>query len=108
MNIFKRAPKTKAESMSEMIDSEIRKILGAMEQIYDKDSQEYQECLNRLDRMIAIKERYDTNKRSRRRIDPNSLFTGAISVLELVMIMNFERLHVFATKAFGHFVKPRM
>lgn len=107
MKIFKRKPKLREVTKSEMMDAEIQKILEEMQEIEDPSSAEYKEYQERLNQAIAIKDKYEANTRSKRKVNPDEILKCGVNILELVMIMNFERLHVIATKAFGRIVRPK-
>lgn len=77
------------------LNLEIERVLSYMKQ-FDPDTQEYQDSVQ------ALRILYDVRSRPRAFIiDPNTLATGLFGILNVLLIMNHERLHVISTRAFG-------
>ena len=89
------------------IDLEIQSILDQMGMIEDKCSTQYQRLQKQLDGLVTMRVKLDANKPQRKKVDPNTLISIGAEFGLCGLIMNYERLHVIATKAFSRLPKLR-
>lgn len=88
---------------------EIDRLLAKMETIEDQTSEEYKKCMESLERLTSIDTKRTSLKDGKRRLDPNTILVSAISLIELGSIMFHEHSgHIFAGKAFGRILHPRI
>lgn len=80
-----------------------------MSKIQDQTSDEYQKCQETLSKLYevdnTVKEVKQNGKHS---IDPNTLLVVAGGLVEIVLIMNHERLYVIATKAMSRVIRAKL
>lgn len=77
------------------LDKEIERVLRFMSEL-DPDTQEY------VDAVQALRILYDARSRpSAFIVDPNTIATGLFTLLNIALIMNYERIHVISTRAFS-------
>ncbi len=76
-------------------DKEIDKVLMWMEK-FEVDTEEYRDGLKLIERLTEIKE-----KRTRNKIKPEIWFPAATSIASILLVLNYERLGVITSKAFG-------
>lgn len=60
------------------------------------DSEEYAKMVNQLSKLHEMK-----TKESPRRPSPDALVSAAASLLSVLLIVNYERVHVVTTRALG-------
>lgn len=78
------------------IDEEIKRLEALLQETsYEKEL--YEQLLNMLERLYKLRERYSW----RHKIDPNVAITTSVSLVGIVMILQFERLGVISSKAIG-------
>lgn len=77
------------------LDKVIELALAELEQI-SPDSEQYATVVNQVVKLHALK----TND-SPKRVSPDALVSAAASLLGILLIVNFERVHVVTTKALG-------
>ncbi|HEI0617269.1 TPA: hypothetical protein SIF56_004482 [Escherichia coli] len=83
------------------LDKRIKEVeawIGQRSKLSDKD---YLEYLEEYDRLIELKGRLRTaeGKGERKRIDPNTLITSGMSLLGVMMMLEYEKTDVISTKA---------
>ena len=66
---------------------------------------EYEAVLKNLETIDRIQ---NADKNRRLILDPNTIFSGLISLAGIYMILHYEELRVLSTKALGFVVKPRL
>lgn len=92
-----------------LLEKQIDRLEERMEKIQDQTSDEYRECQEMLEKLYEIQIQLMEKKNdSKKRIDPNTLIIAAGSLLEIILIMNHERLYVIATKAMSRVVRARL
>lgn len=86
------------------LDREIKKLEEEMASGRAHPSSEtYANLLDRYERLCELR-----GKRNPPKIEPDTILKVGATLLELLLIMNFERIHVIATKAWGFVSKPRI
>lgn len=83
------------------LDKRIKEVeawIGQRSKLSDKD---YLEYLEEYDRLIELKGRLRTaeGKGERKRIDPNTLITAGMSLLGIMMMLEYEKTDTISTKA---------
>lgn len=83
------------------LDKRIKEVeawIGQRDKLSDKD---YLEYLEEYDRLIELKGRLRTaeGKGERKRIDPNTLVTAGMSLLGVMMMLEYEKTDVISSKA---------
>jgi hypothetical protein len=78
-----------------VLDDPIDNILTRMNDA-GMDSQKYNECVDRLDRLMEMKE----NER-KFRIDPNTVLIVLGNLLGILVIVAYEQKHVMVSRALG-------
>jgi hypothetical protein len=84
--MFKKNP------IEEKLDAEITQLLAAMSIHNDKTDSEYKEMTERFKTLMEL--------RTHGRISKETIATIAANLAGLIVVMNHERAHVIATKAF--------
>lgn len=90
------------------IDVEIDRCLERMTLIKDQTCEEYKKCMSVLDSLIDAKNRKEPKKDDRNKLNPNTVLTALTSFGNIFAIMNFEKEHIFVTKALGFVTKPKI
>ena len=98
-------------------DNEINRLMKKMSEL-DASSDEYALHLERVESLLKTRPPLATQaivsvKNDQMNVKPNALsadqlFAGVVSVAELLLIMNYERLHVFSGKAFNCLQRLKM
>lgn len=93
---MKNKKKTKAQQM----DEEIKNLLEELND-WQSTSDNYEKVLNRIERLSKLR------KQERRisDVDIAQLFGSTVNLLSILSIINYERVGVITTKAFGIFMK---
>ena len=75
------------------IDEEIIRLLAALEQDNDKETKEYASMVEQVVKLQEL--------RNKSRISLDTVATVGANLLGILVILNHERAHVIASKAFG-------
>lgn len=75
---------------------EIINILEDRVKNLDPEDDKYNAHVEQLTKLYKIKE-----SNSPRQVDPDALISAAASILGIVLVLNFEKLNVLTSKAFG-------
>ena len=88
------------------LEKELEKQYKVLETL-SADEDTYEQRLKVIERLEALK---NNRKRAedKRRVDPNTIISIVGELVGMGFIMNFERLHVLSTKAFGRLWRPRI
>lgn len=78
--------------IEEKLDAEITTLLASMDSHTDKTDSEYKEMTERFKTLMEL--------RNTSRISPDTIATIAANIIGLAVVMNHERAHVIASKAF--------
>ena len=89
-----------------MLEKEIDRLLKSMSDM-DQDDPEYKKKTETLEKLISINQKCTNMKDGREKLSPNTLAVVVGGMLEMIIIMNYERAHVIATKAFGRILRGR-
>lgn len=84
------------------LDKAIDSVFQEMETI-NADSEEYSKMVQQLETLYKIRSSTKDN-----RVDVNTVVTVAGNLLGIVMILNYERLHIVTTKALGFVMKTKL
>lgn len=81
-------------------------ILAIMEELkyHEKDSKEYAQILNQLEKVVKAEEMRNTY----RRLKPDTMAQIAANLAGIGLILNFEKIGVITTKALGFVIKGRV
>lgn len=96
---------TKKDKRS-MLEKEIDRLLKSMGDM-DQDDPEYKKKAEMLEKLISINQKCTNARDGREKLSPNTVAVVVGGMLEMVIIMNYERAHVIATKAFGRILRGR-
>lgn len=77
------------------LEQEIHAVLALMSEIDDKTSENYAKLNDQLKQLHALKEAETSHKR----ISRDQLLAAGVHLAGIVAIINYERLHVVASKA---------
>lgn len=89
-----------------MLEKEIDRLIESMSKL-EQDDPEYKKKTETLEKLISINQKCTNMKDGREKLSPNTLAVVVGGMLEMVIIMNYERAHVIATKAFGRILRGR-
>ena len=84
------------------LEKEIDSVLERMSSL-DPDSKEYTDMMNNLGKLFDAK-----SKEKDRKISPDTIVIVACSLLEIVLMLNFEKTGVITSKALGFVIKGRV
>lgn len=84
--MFKKNP------IEEKLDAEITNVLAQMDRFTTKDAKEYATMVDQFEKLMKL--------RNESRLSKDALATIAANAIGLIVVMNHERAHVIATKAF--------
>lgn len=84
------------------LDKAIDSVFQEMETV-NADSEEYSKMVQQLETLYKIRSSTKDN-----RVDVNTVVTVAGNLLGIVMILNYERLHIVTTKALGFVMKTKL
>lgn len=84
------------------LEKEIDSVLEKMSSL-DPDSKEYSDMMNNLGKLFDAK-----SKEKDRKISPDTIVIVACSLLEIVLMLNFEKTGVITSKALGFVIKGRV
>ena len=91
-----------------ILECEQERLLERMASIPDQTSDEYEKCRAQLGKLIDLDNRRNELKlKMSKPIDQNTVLVCATEMIQTGLIMNYERLHVIASKAFGRIVRPK-
>lgn len=91
-----------------MLEKDIARIEEKMSKL-DPTSKDYAELQEALAKAYEIETRLIEVKAGvRKTIDPNTLLVVGGGILEILLIMHHERVHVIATKAFSRVIRGRI
>lgn len=92
-----------------MLQKEIAEIERQMSEIQDKTCEKYLKLQETWTTACEVENRINEIKASgKKAVDPNALITVAGGLLEIILIMNHERLYVIATKAWSRVLRGRI
>lgn len=86
----------KKDSIELQLEKTILELLEEVNQTPDKKSEEYNKMVDQVAKLYEL--------RQKSRISPEAMVTVGSNFLGILLVMNHERAHVIATKAFG-FIK---
>ena len=95
---MKSPKKDKRTNLEKEIDSVLEKMSSL-----DPDSKEYSDMMNNLGKLFDAK-----SKEKDRKISPDTIVIVACSLLEIVLMLNFEKTGVITSKALGFVIKGRV
>lgn len=84
------------------IDDEIDNVLKFMEK-YEPNSEEYSAAADNLKDLCEAR-----SKKASRFIEIDTIILACTNILGIVLILNYEQIHVITTKAIGFVVKGRL
>lgn len=84
------------------LDDPIDEVLDEMKE-FGADTPEYRELLSQLERLMELQ----TKETWTRRIDPTQVAAVTANLVGIAMILNFERLNVVTSKAFGMLLRSK-
>lgn len=102
MNIFTK------KKVKGPLDDEIETVIKFMNQIQNKSCDDYQQHVAMLERLTAMNEKLKGKDVNRERLSPNTIAVVVGGLLEMGVIMTYERGHVIATKAFNRILRGRV
>lgn len=74
----------------------------------DPDSEAYGKTLDRIDNLQAQIQMDKKIKSKLKMPSPDAMFTGAISIASILLVLNYEKLDVVTSKAMGMINKPKI
>lgn len=74
----------------------------------DPETDDYEKVLTRIDNLQAQIQMDKKLKSKLKMPSPDAMFTGAISIASILLVLNYERLDVVTSKAFGMINKPKI
>lgn len=98
-----KAPKFKKKKT--YLEQEIEDIEILLRDTSPESKDEYDRLTSILGSLYALR---DKEKNSKKSIDPNTLAVIVGGLLELGLIMNYERFNVITTKGFSRIIRPRV
>ena len=84
------------------LEKEIHSVLDEMAAL-DPDSKDYSDMMNNLGKLFDAK-----SKEKDRKISPDTIVIVACSLLEIVLMLNYEKTGVITSKALGFVIKGRV
>lgn len=91
------------------LEKEIDRLIDSMS-LEDPNSDEYAAQEEKLEKLIGLRVKLlqaEKSSEARKKIDPNVIISIVGELLGMGLIMNFERLHIITTKAFGRLWRTR-
>lgn len=88
------------------LEQERDRILKEMKNC-DPATETYQTLTRRLTELSQIDAEYKKGEK-KEKLSPNAIASGVIGLIEIVVIMTYEKGHVLATKAFGRIMRGRV
>lgn len=95
---------TRKNKESDPLEKEIRAIFDELENC-QKNGEDYGVLLERLEKLHSIR---NDKKCSDIKIDPNKLIGAAANLAGILLILNYEKANVLATKAVSFVLKGRV
>lgn len=91
------------EQEESVLDEPIRKVLSELD-TYSPNDPEWNNNLTQLERLRAL----ENNKKERwiRRVSPDTIVSGAVTLLSIGCIVAYEQKHVLTSKGMT-FIKPK-
>jgi hypothetical protein len=71
---------------------------------HNADSEEYAKIMSQLERLYALK----IPEKDKKRVSPDTVLAVVGNLAGIVMILNYERVHVVASKALGFVLKAKV
>ena len=74
----------------------------------DPETAEFKKVLKNID---ALQKQVHTDKKNKSKLHwptPDAMFTGAISLASILLVLNYEKLDVVTSKAMGMIQKPKI
>jgi hypothetical protein len=90
-------PFTKAEPSA--LENEIARLLKVLK-AEEPNTEKYDKVADQLVKLYKLKE-----VDSKKRVSPDALAAAATNIAGILLVINFERVHVITTKAFGMVLK---
>lgn len=87
------------------IDREIENLEAQLEGTPDQTSENYDQLLKVYDKLLSLKYK---KMDSKKKLDPNTILTVGASLVELTLIMTYEKFSPIVTKAFTRLIRPRI
>lgn len=101
MKVGKKDKRTKLEV-------EIDRLLEDMSTDVDQTSLDYLAKVEVLEKLEALENKRNGSKKERNKLDPNIVLGHVVETCLAFAIMNFEKVGVITTKAFGRLWRPRL
>jgi hypothetical protein len=92
--------KLKIDREPSHLDTVIDRILSELDQL-DPASEQYATVVNQLVKLHSMK-----THEGPKRVSPDALVAAGASLLGIIIMVNYERVHVFTTRALGILPKP--
>lgn len=91
----------------DLLDEEIETVEELLRDETDVESDSYKTLLGRLQSLYDLR---NAKRRSRDRepISPNTILVVAGGIAEILLIMNYENLHVISTKAWSRILRGKV
>lgn len=89
------------------LDEEIEEMEVILREETKITSDDYKKILNRLEQLYDLRSKKN-GCRERERISPNTVLVVAGGIAEILLIMNYENLHVISTKAWSRVLRGRI
>lgn len=71
-------------------------------------SEEYMELADKLDKLKCIDRDNHSRYENRNQLNVNTLLVVGGSIVEILLMMHYEELHSFTTKAMSRIIKPKI
>ena len=91
----------KVKPKSDPMDATINELLNDLK-AFTPDSAEYEKAVDQLARLHKLKE-----TDSKKRVSPDVLVTAGTNLAGILLILQYERIHVVTSKALGFVAKLR-
>lgn len=99
---------SKKKDKKTLLEMEVDRLIYTMSTIEDQTSQEYQNCLNSLEKLLNQKGKKEPVK-VKEALNPNTIIFVLGSLAEIVAIVTYEEAgHIIRTKAFSRIFRPRL
>lgn len=91
--------KPQEATIRNLIDEEMKRLLDALSNT-GADEAEYQDLLKTMKKLAELR-----TKNYARLVSPSDLVKGGVSIMSILLILNYEKLGVITSKAFGFVTK---
>lgn len=99
--MFKNKPPIEPTALDKAIDECIENLKG-----FDPHTDEYAKTVKQLAELENV--RQQSKKKAKSMFTPDAMLTAGASLLGILLILNYERANVVATKALGFVSKPKV